>query len=177
LNSVHATAQTCGDESQAEGEAAGAKRRRKIDRLGPRPVVIRGKKFWQVDFGTITRDGRPYHQRRTFVDRQEALSFSWLKQIERENRGTLGINMPERLRGEAIEADQLLKPYGLSLLDAARECIERRELIARSETVGNAFESFLAVKSSDNLRPRYLQDLRYRLGRFSNHSGTARLQI
>jgi integrase len=142
-------------------------KREKRDRLDPRKVTIKGKIHWQVDFGSEIRNGRRYRFRRTFADRDEALTFSRLKKIERINRGTLGISLSERLRGEALEADRLLSPYKISILDLARRYVEEIERNAKSETVGNALEVFLAAKKGDNLRPRYLGDLRDRLTRFA----------
>jgi integrase len=140
---------------------------RKRDRLDPRKVRIKRKLFWQVDLGSELHGSRRYRLRRTFASREEAETFSRLKKIERTNRGTAGISLPERLRGEAIEADRLLEPYGVSILEIVRQYVQRREQTAKSETVGNALEEFLASRAGDNLRPRYLGDLRARLNRFS----------
>jgi integrase len=143
------------------------KRQRKRDRLEPRKVSIKGHTLWQVNLGSEFRDGKRKRLRRTFADRATALTFAQLKIIERNNHGTAGISMPVRLRGEALEAARLLEPYHISVLDAAREYVRRHELITKSETVTNAVRSFLAAKAQDNLRSRYLTDLRSRLSRFA----------
>jgi integrase len=141
---------------------------RKRDRLDPRKVRIGSKIFWQVDLGSELRDGKRHRLRRTFASREEAETFSRLKKVERTNRGAAGISLPERLRGEAIEADRLLAPFGVSILDLARQYVQRMEQSAKSETVGNALGLFLAARKGDNLRPRYLEDLRDRLRRFND---------
>src|SRR5262249_37119904 len=97
---------------------------------------------------------------------EEARNFAALKRIERKNRGTLGVSMPEKLRADALESARLLEPFGASLLDAVQEYIERRALSHKSETVKNAFESFIKARQGDNLRKRYLEDLQLRLGHF-----------
>jgi integrase len=148
---------------------------RRRDRLDARKVRIKGKTFWQVDLGTEIRNGRRHRLRRTFADREQAETFSGLKKIERTNHGTAGIALSERLRGEAIEADRLLAPYGASILDLARQYVERMEQSTRSETVGNALQMFLAAKKGDNLRPWYLGDLRDRLRRFADSFGERKL--
>jgi integrase len=140
--------------------------KQRVDRLTPRRVTIRGETFWQIDLGTIIKDGKPYRQRRTFANREEAETFSRLKQVERTNRGTLSISMDEKLRSDALESARLLAPYGVSVLDAVRDYVRRVELVAKSETVGNAVKALLAAKQNDNLRSRYLKDLRNRLARF-----------
>src|SRR5215470_12115672 len=103
-----------------ETDRATSKRKPKTpkrDRLDPRKVRIKGKLFWQVDLGSELHSDRRYRLRRTFASREEAETFSRLKKIERTNRGTAGISLPERLRGEAIEADRLLKPYNVGILE------------------------------------------------------------
>jgi integrase len=144
---------------------------RKRDRLDPRKVRIGGKLFWQVDLGSELHGGRRHRLRRTFALREEAETFSRLKKIERTNRGTAGISLPEHLRGEAIEADRLLEPYNVSILEVVRQYVQRREQNAKSETVGNAVKAFLASRAGDNLRQRYLTDLRIRLNKFSKAFG------
>jgi hypothetical protein len=52
-------------------------------------------------------------------------------------------------------------------MDCVREAIARRDVLERSETVGKAYEAFLRARGCDGLRPRYLKDLRHRLGRFA----------
>jgi integrase len=148
---------------------------RKRDKLDPRPVTIKGKQLFQVDLGISTKDGKPFRQRRTFADIREAKAFADLKKVERENFGTKGISMPERLRGEAIECDRLLAPYGVSLLDVTRDWLKRHEQTMRSETAGNAFKAFMEAKAHDGLRPRYLGDLRVRVGRFAEAFANRRL--
>src|SRR5262249_10770068 len=49
------------------------------------------------------------------------------------------------------------------------------EQSAKSETVGNAVRMLLSAKEGDNLRPRYLGDLRARLSRFALSFGQRKL--
>jgi integrase len=74
--------------------------------------------------------------------------------------------MSDKLRADALEAAQLLAPFGISLTESARECIARRQLSAKSVTVREAVDALLQSKAKEGLRPRYIDDLRYRLGRF-----------
>jgi integrase len=145
---------------------------RKRDRLDPRKVRIKGKLLWQVELGSEVRgDGKRYRLRKTFASREEARTFAELRKIERTNHGRAGVSLSERLRGEAVEADRLLAPYNKSILELAREYVSRMEQSAKSETVSNAVPLFLAAKKGDNLRPRYLGDLRDRLNRFEKSFG------
>ena len=149
---------------------------RKRDRLDPRPVRIGGKSFWQVDLGSeVKSDGKRYRFRKTFASHEEAETFAGIKKIERKNRGTASISMPERLRGEALEADRLLAPYNLSILELARQYVQRMEQSTKSETVSNALPLFLHAKKGDGMRPRYLRDLHDRLRRFASSFGERKL--
>jgi integrase len=144
---------------------------RKKLRYEPYKVRIGGRVMWQVNLESQStqRNGRQVRirPRRTFASVEEARSFAELKRIERKNHGTQGVSMPERLRADAFEAAEILRPFGLTLTQAARECAARRELSRKSETVQNALTSFLQTKTDDRVRKRYLEDLRWRLGRFA----------
>jgi integrase len=144
---------------------------RKKQKFEPYKVKIGGKTLWQVNLESHTtqRDGRRVRvrPRKTFANVEEARSFAQLKRIERKNRGTLAVSMPDRLRVAALRADEILRPYGLSLEEAALECVARRELSHNSETVGAALSAFLKVKEGERVRKRYQDDLRSRLGRFA----------
>src|SRR5215831_19443615 len=144
---------------------------RKKDRLDPRAVAIGGKRFWRVELGSEIRGGKRHRLRKTFASHEEAKTFAQLRKIERTNRGTCGVMLSDRLRGEAVEADRLLTPYGVSILELARQYVLKAEQSQRSETVENAVAQLLTAKAADNLRPRYLEDLRSRLHRFAADFG------
>lgn len=145
---------------------------RKKDRLDPRPVTIGDKRFWQVELGSEIRNGKRHRLRKTFASHEDAKTFAQLRKIERTNRGTHGVMLSDRLRGEAVEADRLLAPYGVGILELARQYVLKVEQSQRSETVDNAVAQLLTAKAADNLRPRYLEDLRSRLHRFAADFGT-----
>jgi integrase len=149
--------------------------RTKRDRFTPRKVRINGKLFWQVQLGSELRDGRRIRLRRTFRDHREAETFAALKRIEKKNRGTAGVSMPEKLRADAIEADRILAPYQISVLEAAREIVRQKQLADRSETAGNAVTALLLAKKADGASKRYLEDLKSRLGRFVETFGERKL--
>jgi integrase len=146
-------------------------RSRKKQKFEPYKVQIDGKTMWQVNLESqsFIRDGRRVRvrPRRTFSNVEEARTFADLKRIERKNHGTLSVSMPEKLRADALEAAEILRPFGIALSQAAREYAQRHELSSKSETVENAVASFLKAKQDDQARKRYLEDLRSRLGRFS----------
>jgi integrase len=153
---------------------------RKKQKFEPFKIVLNGRTFWQVNLESEYRtreDGvrirlRP---RKTFSNAEEARTFANLKRVERANHGTAGVSMDEKLRGDALEAQRILEPYNITVLDAALEYVRHMELVTRSETVSKAISSLLDTKHADNLRPRYLKDLRVRLARFALNFGERKL--
>jgi integrase len=138
----------------------------------PYKITVEGKVRWQVNLPGAYRtleDGRRVRvrPRRTFSSAQEAHTFAKLKRIERDNYGVSAVSMDEKLRGDTLTAQRLLAPYGISVLQAAEYYISHMQRLKESETVSGAIQSLLAAKEEDNLRPRYLKDLRLRLSRFS----------
>jgi integrase len=147
-------------------------KQRKRSPYDPYKITVNGKVCWQVNLPGTYRtkeDGtrvrvRP---RRTFSSAQEAHTFAKLKRVERSNYGVSAVSMDEMLRGDALAAQRLLAPFGVTILTAAEFYASHKERLERSETVSNAVRALLSAKQGDNLRPRYLVDLRCRLSRFS----------
>src|SRR4051794_19285605 len=102
----------------------------RLTKLAIKDRTINGKLFFQV---TVPRPGGGRDQR-TFKDPREARTFLDLKKVELRNRGTSGIAMGDEIRGDALSALEILKPFEASLVDAARFFAEHHEKLARSET-------------------------------------------
>jgi integrase len=146
-------------------------KQRTRQRYEPYRVTIKGRPLWQVslDSQTIRKpDGTKarLRPRRTFTSLEEAKTFADLKRIERRNRGALGVSMPEKLRVDALEAARILEPYDISLTELARQYATKRELSAKSVTIAEAVPALLKSKALEQLRPQYLEDLAFRLGKF-----------
>jgi hypothetical protein len=85
----------------------------------PYKVRICGRIYWQVNLGSqiVERDGHRIRirSRRTFSRGEEAKNFAKLERNERKTHGGLG-SMPLRLRVDAIQADEYLRPFGTTLV-------------------------------------------------------------
>lgn len=146
----------------------------KPDPFAPRQTKINGQTYWQVNwFEPGERDGKEVsiRKRRTFKDLEKAETAAEQARIQDKNSGKNGFAIPESLRVRALEADRLLKPFGKSVLDAAKFYVEHLSRVNKSETVATIVKELLAAKAHDNLRPRYLKDLRVRLNRFAEDFG------
>jgi integrase/recombinase XerD len=166
-----------------EPEKSASPKPRKKLRFEPYKVKIGGRTMWQVNLesSSIKRDNGSIERvrpRRTFANVEEAREFAILKRIERKNRGSLSVSMPDALRVAALKAAEILSPFGSEaslLVDAALEYAAHRELSRNSETVQNAVAALLKNKENDRVRPRYLEDLRSRLGRFARDFGGSKV--
>lgn len=100
-----------------------------------------------------------------------AKEFLHLVKVQLRNSGPLAFSISDRLRAEALESAEMLKPYNVGLLEVVQEYVARQEARDRSVFVKEAIGHFLAARSLDGLRPRYFKDLRVRLTRFEKDFG------
>ena len=105
--------------------------------------------------------------RRFFKDKAEAETFVQFAKVQQENYGTAALSIPDALRVEAIECAELLQPFGVTLRDAARFYAAHLKAITGSRKVSEVVADLLAARTADGMSPRYLGDLRWRLGRFA----------
>jgi integrase len=131
-------------------------------------VRIKGKLFHQVIAPAAAGKG---WTRRTFKNKAEANALFEHLSIELANRGSRGLAFSDTLRFDALAAVEILAPFRVTLTDAARAYAAAHERELKSETVQNAISYFLTAKEIDGARPRYLKDLRERLGRFGREFG------
>jgi len=88
------------------------------------------------------------------------------KQLGDYHSQALGLSNRQKL--EASECYRLLEGHCASLLDAVHHYLAYLDETKRSIPVGELFDEFLSVKQQDNVSPKYLADLRSKLGRFVN---------
>jgi integrase len=143
------------------------RKRRGKDRFEPRKTYVNGELYWQVNLPS--ENGR--RKRQTFRDHKEAETAADLARIQNKNSGRNAFAIPDHLRTEALAADRLLNPLGATILDAAKFYAEHLHRVSASVPVAHVVKELLASKEHDNLRPRYLLDLKSRLTRFAETFG------
>jgi integrase len=150
-------------------------KRRGKNRFEPRKTYINGELYWQVNLPSKkeNRDGREVlvRQRKTYKDHDEAKTAADQAQIADKNSGKNAFAIPDRLRTDALAAAKELEPLGVSILEAAKFYADHLRRVRTSEKVSVVVDELLAAKRHDNLRPRYLSDLKARLARFSHAFG------
>src|SRR5258708_36997515 len=159
---------------------SGATSKKRIKRRGkdpfePRKTYVNGEVYWQVNLPLRyeMRDGRRVRiqKRRTFRDHQEAETAAEQARVQGKNDGHRSFAIPDHLRTEALAAAKVLEPLGATILEAAKFYAEHLSRVKASQKVSVAVKELLAAKEHDNLRPRYLKDLRVRLNRFGESFG------
>jgi integrase len=101
-----------------------------------------------------------------FPSRRDADVKAQALRVERRNQGTAALYFPERLRVEAFECAEKLKPFGKSLRDAVNFYLPRLQIENRTCTINALVSQLLDAKKRDGASERYLSDLRSRLGQF-----------
>jgi len=151
----------------------------KPDRFAPRKTLVNGQLYWQVNLPSQveTHDGQNVRvrKRKTFRSLEEAETAAEQARIQDKNFGSTAFSIPEPLRREALAAARVLKPFEATLLEAAKFYADHLSRVNKSEAVAKVIKEILASKEHDNLRPRYLSDLRARLNRFAESFGERKI--
>jgi integrase len=128
---------------------------------------VNGQRYYCV---TIPKIGGG-RNRRFFKDKPEAETFIRLAKVQQENYGTAALSISDAVRVEAIQCGELLQPYGKTLRDAAKFYLAHLKAVTGSRKVREVVADLLAARAGDGMSPRYLGDLRVRLGRFVRSFG------
>jgi integrase len=132
-------------------------------RLALTKTKVNGRRYYCVTTPKLG-SGR---NRRFFKEKAEAETFMQMAKVQQENYGTAALSIPDALRVEAIECAELLQPFGVTIRDAAKFYAAHLKAITGSRKVREVVADLLAARSADGMSPRYLGDLRVRLGRFA----------
>jgi site-specific recombinase XerC len=98
-----------------------------------------------------------------YKTRQEANTKAELMRTARSNEGTDAFGLAARDRVDAQTSLELLRPYDITLRQAAQFYLDNIEIIKTSKTFSQVLVELLAAKEQDGKAARYLQDMRNRL--------------
>jgi integrase len=132
-------------------------------RLALTKTKVNGQRYFMVTTPKLG-GGR---NRRFFKDKAEAETYLSFAKVQQENYGTAALSISDALRVEAIECTEMLHPFGATLRDAARFYAAHLKQVTGSRKVREVVADLLAARTLDGMSPRYLRDLRERLGRFA----------
>ena len=135
---------------------------RKTKLTPPTRIKIDGQIYWRVVAPSPT-GGRI---RKSFKDREDARIFHEQCKVQIAQFGAQSMEISDRVRGQAVEGMKLLEPYGASLMDAVKHYVAHLESRRGGVPLSQAIEELLLNRRSAEVSPRYVNDLRLRLGRF-----------
>lgn len=105
--------------------------------------------------------------RKYFATEAEAKTYAEQKSTELMAGGLEGMEFPAWLRVMAQHSQERLDPYGKTLADAVSFYLPHLEAQAASRPLRAVVEELLDIKAKDGASPRYVKDLRNRLGIFA----------
>ncbi len=101
---------------------------------------------------------------------KESIAKAYVERLAKQlgDYHSQALGLSDRQKLEASECYRLLEKHDASLFDAVHHYLTYVEQTKRSIPVSELFDEFLSVKQQDNVSPKYLADLRSKLGRFVN---------
>ena len=114
---------------------------------------------WMVDCGMI--DGK--RVRYAFRTKEEAEGKAAILRAQRKGEGEDAFALAKLDRTDAEAALEVLKPHGLTLLEAAKFYVQNIALVRDSKSVQTVVDELLKLKAQDGRSKRYLKDLRLKL--------------
>jgi integrase len=130
-----------------------------------------GKHSYQVDLGLV--EGK--RKRVPFPTQAEAETYRIQCRIAKKNEGISAFALPTDVRLDAAKANKILGPHSITLLEAAKFYQKHVLAYKTAPAVREIVDAYLNDCLNRNLRPRTLDDLRYRLNSFAADFGDSRL--
>jgi integrase len=100
-------------------------------------------------------DGRPHKGRLFFQEKNDAEVQAEVWSREQQNQGIEALEFPTKMRMDATEAAKLLKPFGRSLIDAAKHYVAHLEAEQRKQTaisLQNCLDEWIQSKKAEAAR-------------------------
>lgn len=121
------------------------------------PVHVPGRNLpWRLSVSaTLSPDGQ--RKQLFFAKKGEAEQYADTIRLQTRTFGDNLRQIDEHDLSEAVRSLELLRPHGISLLDAVREFLAYREYRATSVTFGTAWEAYLGLRQHSS---KYAQELR-----------------
>jgi integrase len=110
-------------------------------------------------------------KRRFFEAKGPAKTFAALKSVELQRHGVEHAEFPTALRVMATKAEEMLKPYDKTILDAIAFYLPHLEASNRTCTFAELVDELLLAKAADGASKPYIADLKFRLGQLANALG------
>lgn len=120
----------------------------------PRRVTIKGVPFWQVE-APAPGKGRI---RKTFRSAEDARIYHERAKVAVHKFGSASMGMDEKARADAVRALEILAPYGVNLIDVARDYAARAAAAQGGKNLADAVADFTKAKADKS--DAYKRDLK-----------------
>ena len=126
---------------------------------------------WRVEVGAkVTGEKRVIRQ---FPQREEAETYALGMHNQRVRFGMSAFSLSDGQRSDALQAIEKLTPLGVSLTEAADFFVRHARPPAGDISIAELVDKLIEFKRDrQKMRPRYLADLRSRLGSLARSFGT-----
>lgn len=154
----------------------------------PAKIIVKGLVYWQVRY----TDENGKRKRRAFKTKYEAENYAERGNNSVASAGLTVANLSEQARLDYITAAKLLKPYGISVLEAVKEYTDARkelapykkglpdcvkhfkkynEAVKDSISLFNAYGEYMDAIKAQGLSVRHIDSQEHRLKRFIDDMG------
>lgn len=130
-----------------------------------------GQASYVVDLGLINGT----RERHSFNDKTSADTFAEQKRTDRKNEGTAALALSQQTRADAVKAEKLLKPHGVTLEEAAKYFDTHVIAYRNAPTVTEIINKLVTEAGQNNRRDRTIRELKERLKVFSEDFPNTRL--
>jgi integrase len=130
-------------------------------------ALERGGTAFVVDAGLL--NGKRH--RKQFKTRDQAVKYRTSLREAKRSKGHLALLLDPKQLVDAKEAHDLLAPFGISLVNAAKEYIRIAKPAGGRHTVQEVVNELMAAKTESGLSARYLKDLRLKYAAFARDFG------
>ena len=114
-------------------------------------------------------------ERHSFKTKSDADVFAELKRTERQNQGTAALTLPHEIKVDAAKASALLRPYNVSLEEAAKYYLKHVVAYQTAPTISQIVDQMVAEAEKNDRRDRTVEDLKSRLETFAENFADRRL--
>jgi integrase len=145
---------------------------KKIKNLRLYEITIHKRPYWRLMKPDPSGTGRTVRQ---FSNHDAAKTAYEQACVEHENHGLAASQFSAKERGDALAAMDILRPFDVSLVQAAEYYRGHHQSIEDRRTVKDAVAELLKAKKQDGLSDRYTKDLQNRLDRFVSKFGERKI--
>jgi integrase len=114
-------------------------------------------------------------ERLFFKSRVEADAHADILRTKRMNDGKIGVQISERLRIEALECDERLKPFEATLRQACDFFLKHFKPVGETRTCAAATAELIDIKRKAGKRESYMKGLGWALGKFNKEYGEVKV--